>query len=388
MSRLSLDNPFFFPILISITGLIGFIYIQISIDNMNKFSILFILLTVSLVIFYLKLAIMIDKKKKWNVKSVSTPFALTLICSDIYLTFPMLIHGPTSSFEERLEIYGSSFLFGIKWAISSFLFPIIPVFAKSSFIRKFSFYYFILSYTLSAIIAPSKSVFLGLFFNLLVYRFLKRKSNIDIPAIPVYSVFSVITLFSIVIGTLLFLYIKVGDSFLYLFLYRISMNYDTAIFGSLVQDTKPEHGIIFYIFLPLLKRFYPELYELEYYNIPQFLLYQVFGIERYGRYAYPNDNFIVGSILSYGYFLGSVLFFISLILFYLFINIFLIKKERISTFSIYMLLNIPTFFSSAQDFAVKVFTMLFIFYTINTIVNIFLTLLPKGSTIKHANNLR
>jgi len=361
MNKLSLDNPFVPAILMLFIGLLGFVLIQIETNSLNSFSILFLILSSALLIFYFKLSAIIDNGRTWNIKSINTPFALVLIITKVYFIFLLISSGGSETFEGRLDVYGNSFLFGINYAFGLFLFPIIPLTAKSIFLRHFSFYVFIFSFVVNLLLAPSKSIFIGLIFSLLSYRFLKRKMGSNLPVINLFSLRSVVIFLAMLVLTLLLLYLKSGNNFLDLLLYRIMMNFDNAVFASQIPDSKtPEHTILFYAFLPLFKRFNPELYDLEYFNIPQWVLSETLGISRYGRSGFPNDNFIVGAILSYRLF-SVVVFIFVIILVYIFVKR-LNKRRRISPFDIYLLLSIPTFFASTQEFAIMFFTSFLTYY--------------------------
>lgn len=360
MFKISLDNPFTSSIFMLLIGLIGFMYINIS--NINIFSFLFVLLSIILLYSYFKFASLIDDGKRWKVMSVNTPFSMLVLFVKCYLLYLQILSGGSSSFDDRLTVYGSSFILGISLATDSFLFPIIPIFAINKFIRTFSFYLYMVSFFVSLLLAPSKSLFIGLIFSLLTYRFLKRKTgSSDVNPINLFGVKSVIILSITLLSTLMLLYARIGDVFIRSFLHRVSMNFDNAIYASMISfDKYPENSFFFYVILPLLKRFNSELYALDFYNIPQWILYEVLNIERYGRYGYPNDNFIVGLVLSYKYF-AIPIFFVFILSSFLFVKR-LTTKKIISPFEIYLLLSIPSFFASTQDFMIKLYTIVPVFY--------------------------
>ena len=76
---------------------------------------------------------------------------------------------------------------------------------------------------------------------------------------------------------------------------RAAQNFDIAIYGCMVSaDRVSPENILTYTFLPILKRIDASFFDLDFYNIPQWLLFEALGIPREGRFGYPNDNLFVG----------------------------------------------------------------------------------------------
>jgi len=171
------------------------------------------------------------------------------------------------------------------------------------------------------------------------------------------------------IGTLGHLYITLGTNFVFVLLDRVAKNFDIAIYASQIYDRlSPPHGILFYAVLPILTKIDRGLYSLEYYKIPQWVLDNALGISRFGRSGAPNDNLIVGLLVSYSGF-GVFLFLSFLFIVYRYI-LYLSLLRKVSAFHLYLLLNIMLFFSSTQDFMIKILVVAPIFLTTTIITYI------------------
>lgn len=363
MGKISLDNPLVNNLLMLLVGLIGFLFIQIETGNMNTFSILFILLSTFLFVYFLFIANILDSNFIWEVKPVNSIFCIIVIAIKIFLLLKLLLSMGSSSFDGRLSCYGDSFYLGIDLTISLFLFPIIPLFASSRIIRKLSICIWLISFVSSLVLAPSKGLFIQLFFSLLSYRFLKRKTQGFPGKINLFGIKSVTLFLTMFLVTLILIYSRVGSEFFNVFIHRVTMNFDIAIYASQINEkVYPEHSNFFYSVLPLLKRIDSTFNELEYYSIPQWVVSEALGISRYGRYGYPNDNFIVGLLLSFKYF-GIFFFFSFLFFFYSFIKR-TVNKKRVSSFKLYVLFLFPSFFLSNQDFMIKFYAAFLIYYPV------------------------
>jgi hypothetical protein len=361
MPRISLDNPFLVKIAFLFFGLIGFLVVQIYSHSLNIFSIKFILLSFVELVFFLYMAYMLEKKQNWRIDSINPIFAYIVIFVKIYLIFLILKSGFATSFDDRLSVYGNSFLLGVSMATDFVLFPLLPLFGKTNFIKKVSFYLWIFATIIGTVLVPSKSAIIGIISNLLFYRFLKRKANISNDrAIPLVSLKSIFLFLSVIVATILFVISKVSNEGLYIVLYRVAYNFDIAIYASHIsQNIYPEHSNLYYAILPLLKKIDPSLYNLEYFSIPQWVIGEYFGYSRYGRYGYPNDNLIVGLLLSYKT-LGVLIFFLLIYFMYRYTRYFY-RLKKVTLLHLILMFSIPGIFSSLQDNAIRLYTFIFIY---------------------------
>lgn len=372
MLRISLDNPILVKIAFLLFGLTGFIGVQLLTNNMNYFSLKFIFLSIIELYFFIFLANELERKNNWLIININPIVAFIVLALKTYLLIILVKSGFAASFDDRLSAYGSSFLIGINMALGFILFPFLNLFGSSIFIKKAALYLWLVSTLFGIILAPSKSVIIGIVANLLFYRFLKRKTDGNLKVIPLISFKSIALFLFVTFGTLIFLYYKVGPSGLALLAHRVSNNFDLAIYASQIPtNIYPEHSNLYYAILPLLKKIDPLLYELEYYSIPQWVLWEHLGIERYGRYGYPNDNLIVGLLISFKD-VGIVIYLLFIGILYKYIKYFK-KLKKISILHLFYIFLIPSIFSSLQDSTIKLYAFIFIYLLIITIY----LLLPK-----------
>jgi len=372
MFKISLDNPILVKIAFLLFGLIGFMVVQLLTNNMNYFSLQFIFLSIIELYFLVFLANELERKNDWQVVKINPIIAYIVLILKIYLLVILVKNGFVESFDDRLAIYGSSFFIGINMALGFILFPFLNLFGSSIFIKKVAIYLWLTSTFLGTILAPSKSAIIGIVASLLFYRFLKRKIAGNLKVIPLISFKSIGLFFFVIFGTLLFLYYKVGLSGLTLFVYRIANNFDLAIYASQIStNIYPEHSNLYYAILPLLKKIDPLLYELKYYSIPQWVLWEHLNIARFGRYGYPNDNLIVGLLISFKD-LGIIIYLLIIGLMYKYIRYFK-KLKKISILHLFYIFLIPSIFASLQDSTIKLYAFIFIYIFTITIYS----LLPK-----------
>lgn len=264
--------------------------------------------------------------------------------------------GAADSFDDRLAIRGSSFILGLDIAFSVILFPILHVFLKSLFLRRVAIGVWLLSFTATAILAPSKSTILSLIFSLLTYRFLLRKLK-GSKRKKITGLKQIIFLIPIVVLSALFVVGLTGSSGVLLLINRVAYNYDAAIYFSQLENVSPPQNVFFYGVLPILKQLEPAYREIDFFHISQWLLYERFGIERYGRYGYPNDNLFVGLFASFGLWAALIVPAMFVLTWKLFIA--RIGKKPIGGISLYFVLLVPGLFASFQDSLIKVYVVLF-----------------------------
>jgi hypothetical protein len=383
LKNISLDNPLIIKIAFLVFGLFGFIIVQVLLNKFNLFSFYFVFLSTIELLFFIYIAIQLEKKEFWNILKINSVFATIVLLVKFYLLFLLLQNGFVNSFDDRLAVYGNSFLIGVSMAVGFVLFPLLPLYASSKIIRHISMYLWIFSTVAGVILAPSKSVIIGIIASLLFYRFLRRKTyKTTNNIISLFSLKSLALFLFVIIATFLFIYIKVGNEGFNLIIHRVANNFDLAIYASKISPSiYPEHSNLFYAILPILKKFNPDYYNLDYFSIPQWVLYEVLNTSRYSRFGYPNDNLIVGLLLSYKEY-GILLFFLFAGLLYIYIRYF-IKLKKITLFHLLLLFSIPSIFASLQDTMIKFYTFIIIYI----IVLMIYTILPKKRNLIE-NNLR
>lgn len=366
MLKLSLDNPFALAVAIVFFGLIGYI---LNIEEWTEFDALFSILMGVYLFFLIFIAEYVERKKFPSEISLNPLFCYFTIAAKLWFMVLVLRAGVVDSFDDRLSVFGNSFLLGFDNALTIFLFPLIPALTR----RKDIFWLCVFVWTASSLVslfyAPSKSFMVNLIFSLLFYRFLKRKVGGEGRGISILS-FRSFAIACLVLGATFFLvYAKSGEEALGVLLHRAAYNYDSAIYVSGIYEvSRPEHGVFFYALLPLLKQFDPSLYDLQFYSVPQWVLYEALGIDRFGRFGYPNDNFVVGVLVSYGL-LGIAIFFLSCVVWLLYLKISLGNKRN-SAYFIYLVFQIPLFYSSLQDFSIY-FLVVSVLYAIFSIIYFF-----------------
>lgn len=348
MLKISFDNPFIIPLAFIFFGLIGYLY---YIEMYSDFDVIFVFLMSLLFLFFLFVAEYLERKKFPSRVNVDPFFCWSVILLKSYLLFLVVLSGPANHFDDRLSIFGSSFVLGVDNALAIFLFPLIPALTKDKYIFWTSMAVWILGVSISVVYAPSKSFFIGFIFSILFFRFLRRKVYRDRSPLSIFSLKSMTLAFLAIALTFGLVYSQYGSSALSVIVHRAAYNYDIAIYiSSVYPESTPDHGVLYYAILPLLKQFDSSLYSLQFFSIPQWAVYEALGIERFGRFGYPNDNFAAGLIASYGY-LGIPIFIFSL-LFWLSFICFLLSKRSVGLMSLFLIFSMPLFYSSLQDFSI------------------------------------
>lgn len=356
MLKLSLDNPFTLSLGFIFFGMLGYIY---QTDSLNEFDITFSALMFFLFLFLLFLGEYIERKKFPSEVRLNLFFCWFVFFVKFITLIMMILAGPVGNFDDRLSIFGSSLILGVNNALTVFLFPIIPALTKNRFLFWACLVLWAVSSAITLIYAPSKSFAAGLIFSLLFYRFLKRKVYGRKKRIPIFSLKSIFISLGVISLTFLLVYSNLGSEAAGVLLHRVSYNYDIAIYiSSIYENSSPDYGVIYYSLLPLLKQFDQSLYDLQFFSIPQWVVYEALGLERYGRFGYPNDNFAAGLLVSYGAAMAVVLFVISFS-FWLFYVAYTLKKKKVGLFFLYLIFQIPLFYASLQDFSIYFFVVSF-----------------------------
>ena len=286
--KVSLDNPLYLGIVWLVTGTFAYVALKISMDRINAFDVVFVATNVLLAYFFVQFATELEKTEI-RIKFLNPLFAIFIIALKTYLLFLTIKAGAASGFDDRLALRGSSFVNGLDMAFSALLFPLLPIFLRSHVLRLCSVGLWLTSLVIALTLAPSKSSLLSVAFSILWYRFLLRKTGRR-PYKAIKGRAQILPLSLIVILTIFFVSAVSGSNGLLMIIYRIAYNFDGAFFYSQLSGVEPPHNIFYYGMLPILKMMDPSLRDLEFFSIPQWVLYERFEISRYGRFGFPNDN--------------------------------------------------------------------------------------------------
>ena len=371
-SKLTLDNPYSLPLLFAIGGIVGFVIFEWILDGVcvdRAFALTFVLATAIAIAFLVCWGARLEKTT-FHVEKLPAFFLVTLAIVKIYLTYQLIQSGAVDDPDLRLQAFGNSTLIMLSGAASSLFFPIGYFASPTRLIQKILLATFFTTTVVDLSLGASKSAVFGLAFTALLFAFLKRKQTGDAFPFALMSKFSlallsVVLFFQIALGVLL--YGHTPMEFALTLVTRAVKNFDGAIYGCMVENyAQAPNSFFTYTFLPILKRLDPSYYELDYFNVPQWLLFEVLGISREGRFGFPNDNLYTA--LYFGGFQYFSL--VPFLLFSLSTN-FIIKKvttnwhtkKCASPIQLSIVFSIPLAFASIQEFV-----GLLLFYLIFKIV--------------------
>lgn len=357
---ISLSNPFVNTLgLISIggIGLIGyqFAYGLSCVDTF--FYIGFIISVVTMTTIVARWAKMFEAIESFTVSKMPTSIILVLASLNIYIAFSLINYDEVFKVDSRLDAYGSSVMIMTSTVVNAIFFPFCFFAAKFVTLSRFVLLIFILTTGITLFVAPSKSAIFGLFFTILLYYFIDYKQSGRRFPVSLVSIKSLFFFASVVAIQLALMVIVYGDDFIFqigVILYRIANNFDAAIYGCMIQEGRFSPNSFFtYTILPVLKRIDGNLYNLDFFNVPQWLIYEALSISRYGRTGFPNDNLFVG--LYFGGFGVFSVFVFALIVFvadYLFVlRLEKIKRTRIvNPITLALLVKLPLLYQSTQEF--------------------------------------
>jgi hypothetical protein len=358
--QISLANPFVVPLaFISLggLGLIGYLFIYEQSCENNSFLIGFLLSVAFISVLVWRWAKMLESVNHFTVSKIPTPLVLLLGSLNIYIALTLVIYPDAIEVDSRLDAYGSSVMIMFNTVVSALFFPICFFASKTKALSKFVFLVFVSTTAVTLFVNPSKSAIIGLFFTILFYYFIHHKSEGRHFQVSLTSIKSMFLILAAAVGQLALLVVVYGNDFMFqlgLVLYRIANNFDAAIYGCMIRDgiNSPENFLT-YSFLPLIKRIDSSFYSLDFFNVPQWLIYEALGISREGRTGFPNDNLFVGLYFG-GFGLWSALVFISIIYF---AHFFFSKKiteiqrtHAVDPLILVLLVKLPMLYQSTQEF--------------------------------------
>ena len=380
-NKITLDNPYALSLLFITGGALGFfiyLWLLAGICYDNYFALTFISATI-FTIFILVYWGSILENAKFEIQKFPVSFVIVIAVIKLYISFQVIQSGQVDDPDLRLQAYGNSTLIMLSGAAGILFFPIGYFASSSKFVKMVVLTTFIFTTLVGLLMGPSKSAIFSIGFTVLLFFFLKRKKTGEKFPFPLIGKFSLLLLsmlliFQIALGVIFF-----GSSpleFMALLVNRAMQNFDGAIYGCMLENNeRAPNSFLTYSFLPVLKRLDQSFYALDYYNVPQWLLYEVFGISREGRFGYPNDNLYTALYFSgFKYFSPVVFLIISFCL------QILIKKSATywrrngsaSPIHLATIFSIPLAFVSFQEFV-----GLLLFYLIFKLVQILLQTFNK-----------
>lgn len=377
-ANITLGNPFLIPLLLISIGGFGFMFTNLIFGTTCQDNFFFIGFLFSLIFAFFityKWAIIFERIDRFYVQPLPTSIITALIILQIYIAFTLIDYGAVDQPDARLSAYGSSSIIMINTALSTIFFPIAYFAAKTQLIRRSVMLTFVFSTLVMLLGAPSKSALIGVFFTALLFFFIKYKQQgLSFP-VRFLSIKSAVFFVVLLVGQVALLSMIYGQSVsstLITMAGRAAQNFDIAIYGCMVSaDRVSPENFLTYTFLPILKRIDESFFDLDFYNIPQWLLFEALGIPREGRFGYPNDNLFVGLYFG-GFGIYAILMFVAILLG---AHLYVSKKARsarramrFNPLILALIIKIPLLFLSTQEFI-----GVFVIYTL---------ILMAASTIK------
>jgi hypothetical protein len=373
---ITLANPYSSQFLFIFIGGLSFIFYKFIINDFcENYTFLFLFIFTNFIssFWVYKLALAIEEIKILYIKPINAFLIYLLIFLKLFFSLLLIHNGPIDESDARLSSFGDSSMLMLSSVLNYIFFPLMYFATNRRFTQKIILYVFIFSSIITLIFASSKSLIIGIIFNLLLFYFLYYKSRgqrLTLTLFSFKSLFFIICIFLIQSLTLIFIY-SVGFMDLIVTLAnRIAFNFDSAIYGCMInQGNYSPNNFFTYTGLSILKRLDSSFYDLDFYNVPQWLLYEAIGVPRDGRQVFPNDNLFVG--LYFGGFgsFAMIYFFLLLITFYRLQNYLVRNSEKsaINFFILVFIFNLPLLYQSSQDFVGLIIILLILFF-----VNIFL----------------
>lgn len=359
--RISLANPLTVPLLLITTGAFSFIIYQNFVSEepceVPALTALFSFAAIVASLFVVRWAKKLEQLRFVTISPISPLLVLLFILFKVYVILLLLRHGGTQEVDARFDAYGSSVIVMFATALGPLFFPISFFATRIKMLRLAVFLIFLASALSTLVLAPSKSLVISTFFSILSYFFFKRKiSGMDF-SINLMSFWSFLIIGFLAIMQILMLVFIFSSSlsdWAAVFLNRIYFNFDSAIYACRVgAGAHAPNNFFVYTILPILKRLDPSYYDLDFYNVSQWLLYEAFGITRFGRMGYPNDNLFIGLFFGGFEYFSIFVFLIIFLLSDLFFSRSIahsIRSGRISPLRLAVLLYFPLIFQSAQEF--------------------------------------
>lgn len=357
--RISLDNPYALSLLFAMGGIIGFLIYEGMLDGIC-FDYFFASTFIIAMMIVISLLVHWGSKLEdvnFQIKKLPSLFLIFIALIKLLIAFQLIQSGAVDNPDSRLESYGSSILISLSGAASVLFFPIGYFASPNQLMKHVVLGTFVFTTIVGLVMGASKSAIFGLGFTVLFFIFLRRKQASVKFKYPLLSKFS-----AVMLGTFLILQIFLGviiygyspSEFILTLVNRAMQNFDGAIYGCLVKDgVQAPNSFITYTFLPILKRLDQSYYDLDYYNVPQWLLFEVLNISREGRFGYPNDNLYTALYFGgFGYF-SMILFLIISFGLHLFVKKCIATWRHTkfaSPIQLGIFISVPLAFASVQEF--------------------------------------
>ena len=358
MRPITLANPLILPLGIYFVGGIGLIGFQAflgepCIDNIFYTGFIFGLVITVLLIF--KWAKMLEQIDSFAISKIPSPLIIIFVLIKIYIAATLIFYGEIEDVNVRLDAYGSSTLIMVNTVLYSLFFPICFFAAKSGLIA-----------------APSKSSIVVLFFSILFYYFILFKlegKTFKTKLISLQTFGYILVVAMVQITHLIIIYDYSFVALIGTLANRIANNFDSAIYACMISEGRysPDNFLV-YTLLPVLKRIDSGFYNLDFYNVSQWLLYEALNISRYGRTGFPNDNLFVGLYFG-GFGLLAIFVFVMIILmahYFFSSSVANIRRTRVvNPLRLALLINLPLIYQSTQEFFGFIILLL-IFFLLST----------------------
>jgi len=359
-ASISLANPFVLPLLFISIGGIAFAILQIFILAPCVNSLLPLTFFFSTVLMTILIAIWAKRLEEihyLNIKPLPSLLIWFLIAIEMYIALTLISHGIVEEPDARLAAHGSSTLIAFSTALNKLFFPICYFAARTKTVRYGIILTFIFTTTVMLVTSPSKSSVFVVFFTLLLFLFLQYKKNGKSFPFKLFSLKSALVIISLLAAQFVLLAAVFGQSLGEIFaviIHRIGQNFDSAILGCMVpRDTFSPNHFFTYTTLSLLKRIDSSFFDLDFFNVSQWLVYEVLNISREGRYGFPNDNLFIGLFFGgFGVFTPFVfIIIIGLAHFTIIGFIRTIKRTgAVDPIFLALLFQAPILYQSTQDF--------------------------------------
>ena len=364
--RLSIDNPFAFPIIITAAGLVGFIAYALLSDACEDawFPAGFVLSLVAIIALMVHWGRMLERID-FRIDSLPIAILGAMIGMKALVAVRLLAAGASEIPDARFDAYGSASFIALNSILDVLFFPLAYVSAKNRTLRWAVLIVYVAAACVTIFIASSKSSLIGIATKLLFLMFLRRKERgLDVKWL-LFGRWTLIAAASLAGAQILITSALYGTPPLETTttaVVRAGRNFDGAIFSCLVQPGHAAPNSFFvYSLLPLLKRLDASYYDIEYYNVPQWLLGELFDISPEGRFVFPNDNLFVATYFSLPAFASPV------ILLAILFAMHLVVKNRIRRWKrsgradpldIALVVSMPSAYLSTQEFVPLVVAIL------------------------------
>lgn len=311
--RLSIDNPFAFPILSTAAGLVGFIAYTLLSDACEDlwFPIEFVLSLAAMILLMIHWAGMLERIE-FRMESLPGAILVSMIGLKALVAVRLLAADASEIPDARFDAFGSASFIALNSILDVLFFPLAYVSTKNRTLRLAVLIVYLVAACITIYIASSKSSLIVVATKLLFLLFLRRKErglNSKWHLFGRWTLIATAILASAQILITSAIYGTTPSETATTAAVRAGRSFDGAIFSCLVQPGHTAPNSFFtYSLLPLLKRLDASYYDIEYYNVPQWLLGEVLDISPEGRFVFPNDNLFVATYFSLPTFVAPVVF--------------------------------------------------------------------------------